>query len=106
MKKNKTMIVTLIVLSVVIVFSPLFLLKGSGAEFGGSDGAGSDMVTELTGGAHEPWFTPVLETLIGGGLPGEVETLIFCVQTGIGVGIMAYCFGFLVARKKYSGGKE
>lgn len=26
----------------------------------------------------------------GGELPGEVESLIFCVQTGIGVGVIAF----------------
>ena len=31
----------------------------------------------------------------------EVESLLFCVQTGIGVGIIAFGFGYLVARRKY-----
>lgn len=105
MKNTKRTVLILVVLSVLIIFSPLFILKGTGAEFGGSDGAGSDVVTELNGG-QEPWATPFLESLIGGGLPGEVETLIFCIQTGIGVSIIAFSFGYLVARKKYSGGKE
>ncbi len=50
--------------------------------------------------------TPVLETLIGGELPGEIESLFFCVQTGIGVGIIAYSFGYLAARKKYKGDNQ
>ena len=41
-----------------------------------------------------------MENLIGGEIPGEIESLIFCVQTGIGVGILAFCFGYLVARKE------
>ncbi|MDR0459664.1 MAG: hypothetical protein LBG68_04255, partial [Coriobacteriales bacterium] len=49
------------------------------------------------------WFEPVLETLIGGELPGEIESLFFCIQTGIGVGIIAYSFGYLVARKRFGG---
>lgn len=57
-------------------------------------------------GNYEPWFTPVLETLIGGELPGEIESLFFCVQTGIGVGIIAYSFGYLAARKKYKGDNQ
>ena len=40
--------------------------------------------------------------MLGGELPGEVESLIFCIQTGIGVGIMAFCMGRLVERKKWS----
>ena len=78
---------------------PLFARKG--AAFGGSDDAGSVMVEEVRGESYEPWFTPVLESLLGGELPGEVESLIFCVQTGIGVGIIAFCMGRLVERKKW-----
>ena len=57
---------------------------------------------EIQGEAYEPWFTPVLETLLGGELPGEIESLLFCIQTGVGVGVLAYGFGYFVARKKYS----
>ena len=100
MKKDAKIVITIIALILLITFLPLFLLEG--AEFGGSDNAGSEMVEEIAGEEFEPWFAPVLETMIGGELPGEVETLLFCIQTGIGVGIIAYCFGYLVARKKYS----
>ena len=101
MKKRSGTAVILIIVAVLIAFVPLFMLKGAG--FSGSDGAGSEMVNEVSGGEYEPWFTPVLETIIGGKLPGEMETLFFCIQTGIGVGIIAYCFGYLAARKKYGG---
>ena len=101
-KTRSTTVYLLIALAILLIFAPFFLIRG--AEFEGSDGAGSDMVDEITGGDYEPWFTPVLETLIGGELPGEMETLFFCIQTGIGVGIIAYCFGYLVARKKYGDG--
>ena len=59
------------------------------------------MVAEIRGEEYEPWFTPVMETLIQGELPGEVESLLFCVQTGIGVGIMAFVMGRFVERKKW-----
>ncbi len=58
------------------------------------------MVEEITGG-YEPWFTPVLETILHGELPGEVESLFFCIQTGIGVGIIAFVMGRFVERKKW-----
>ncbi|MCL2045500.1 MAG: cobalt transport protein CbiN [Oscillospiraceae bacterium] len=103
MKKKKGIVMLLILLCIAIVLFPLFLLPG--AEFEGSDGQGSDMVDELTDGNYEPWFEPVLERLLGGELPGEMETLFFCIQTGIGVGVLAYCFGYLVARKKYDDGE-
>lgn len=100
--KNKTRtVIVLIAVTILIALGPLFVLRG--APFEGSDGAGSEMVDEVTGGTYEPWFTPVLEVAIGGELPGEMESFFFCLQTGIGVGIIAYCFGYLVARKKYGG---
>ncbi len=99
MKKTKTIVIVLIIAAILISLVPLFALKG--AEFGGSDDAGSVMIEEITG-SYEPWFTPVLETMIEGELPGEVESLFFCLQTGIGVGIIAYCMGRLVERKKWS----
>lgn len=100
MSKNKKLVIILLILVLLLAIVPLFAIKG--AEFGGSDDAGSQVITEIAGDDYQPWFTPVLETAIGGELPGEVESLIFCVQTGIGVGIIAYAFGYLVARKKYS----
>ena len=99
MTKNTKTVLVLVILILLIALVPLFMLKD--AEFGGSDDAGSVMVEEITGTEYEPWFTPVLEELIGGELPGEVESLFFCIQTGIGVGIIAFCMGRLVERKKH-----
>lgn len=98
-KKDKRLIVGLLVVAVLIAIVPFFALKD--AEFGGSDDAGSAMVEEIRGEAYEPWFTPVLEQAIGGELPGEIESLLFCVQTGIGVGIIAFFAGRFYERKKY-----
>lgn len=101
MNNNKKTVIVLIIAVILIAMVPLIALKGS--EFGGSDDAGSVMVEEIHG-EYTPWFTPVLETFLGGELPGEVESLFFCVQTGIGVGILAFCMGRLYERKKL--GKE
>lgn len=100
MSKTAKTVLALLALVIVLAVAPLFLRPD--AEFGGSDDAGSRMVEEIRGGEYEPWFTPVLEQILGGELPGEVESLLFCVQTGIGVGVIAFGFGYLVARKKYS----
>ena len=97
--KNRGLILILLIAVLLIALVPLFALKG--AEFGGSDDVGSVMIGEITGTEYEPWFTPILETLIDGELPGEVESLFFCLQTGIGVGVIAFSFGYLAARKKY-----
>ena len=97
-KKNKKLVIVLLLLAVVLVVAPVIALPG--AEFGVSDDAGSVMVEEVTGQPYEPWYTPVLEQFLGGELPGELESLLFCVQTGIGVGIIAFFMGRLVERKK------
>lgn len=99
MSTNTKTAIAIIIFVLLMVLIPLFLLKE--AEFGGSDDAGSQMIEGVIGEEYEPWFTPVLERLIDGELPGEVESLFFCIQTGIGVGVIAFCFGYLVSRKKY-----
>lgn len=97
--KNKKIVAALLILAFLIAAVPLFALKG--AEFGGSDDAGSQMISEIRGTEYEPWFTPIMETIIDGELPGEVESLLFCIQTGIGVGILAFFMGRFVERKKW-----
>ena len=99
MSKNKKIVISLLVIVVLMAVVPLFMLKN--AEFGGSDDAGSEVVSEIQGGGYEPWFNPIIETALGKELPGEVESLLFCVQTGIGVGIIAFYMGRLVERKKH-----
>lgn len=98
LKKDTKTIIILLVLVAMIVMIPLFALKG--AEFGGSDDAGSTKIEEIQG-EYEPWFAPVFETALNGEIPGEIESLLFCVQTGIGVGVIAFIMGRLVERKKH-----
>jgi cobalt/nickel transport protein len=71
MSKNTKIVLALLAAVLVLAVVPFFLAPG--AEFGGSDDAGSRMVEQIQGEAYEPWFTPVLETLLGGELPGEIE---------------------------------
>ncbi|ACD23822.1 cobalt ABC transporter [Clostridium botulinum] len=103
MSKNKKTVIILLIIALIITIVPLFALKG--AEFGGSDDAGSEMIEEIHG-EYEPWFTPVMETWIDGELPGEIESLLFCVQTGIGVGVFAFFMGRFVERKKWQTGSN
>lgn len=98
MTKTKKTVITLLIIAALIAVIPLFVLKD--AEFGGSDDAGSKVVSEITGSDYKPWFTPVMETWIGRELPGEIESLLFCVQTGIGVGVIAFFMGRFVERSK------
>ena len=97
-KSSKKLVIILLITAAVIACAPLFLLKD--AEFGGADDKGNTLI-ETTDPDYEPWAAPVLETILGGELPGEVESMLFCVQTGIGVGIIAFFMGRFVERKKW-----
>ena len=101
MKKNIRTVVILIIIVLALITVPLFALRG--AEFGGSDDAGSEKIEEIQG-EYEPWFAPVLEEALGGEIPGEIESLLFCVQTAIGVGVIAFVMGRLVERRKHEKG--
>ena len=94
--KKKVILGILVIFLIALV--PLFALRD--ADFGGSDDAGSQVVEEVDS-SYEPWAIPILETIIGGELPGEVESLFFCIQTGIGVGIIAFIMGRFVERRKW-----
>ncbi|MCB2289224.1 cobalt transport protein CbiN [Clostridium sp. CS001] len=97
MSKMKKVII-LLTIAALIAIIPLFALKG--AEFGGSDDAGSKVVSQITGTEYEPWATPIMETWIGGEIPGEIESLLFCLQTAIGVGVLFFFLGRFVERTK------
>lgn len=99
MSGNKKTVITLLILIMLMAAAPLLMLKD--AEFGGADDAAGGVVEEITGEAYEPWFTPVAESLIGGEIPGEIESLFFCIQTGIGAGGIAFLMGRFVERKKW-----
>ncbi len=95
--KRNIMIILLIVLVMIVV--PLILLPGT--EFAGSDGQGSEVVSDITGADYEPWFTPVAESVLGGEIPGEMETLLFTVQTGLGVGVLFFFIGKFSERTRW-----
>lgn len=99
MSNTKAKVIILLAIAVLIAVIPLFALKG--AQFKGSDDAGSAVVSEVIGKDYTPWFTPIMETATGGELPGEIQSLLFCVQTGIGAGVLAFFMGRFVERSKY-----
>ena len=98
----KKKVITLLVIILLIAFIPLFALKD--AEFGGSDDAGSQVVEEVDS-SFQQIAEPILEKMLGHELPGEVESLLFCVQSSIGVGVLAFFMGRFVERKKLGKGE-
>ena len=89
--KLKTGII-LILLCVIIAVVPLAFIKNS--EFGGSDDAASDAISEiLQVDEYEPWATPIYEPP-----GGETEALLFCLQAALGAGVFGFGLGILVER--------
>jgi len=96
---KKGTIIILAVILVLIVAVPMLTL-GKTAEFGGADGQAEEVIMEMNPD-YEPWFTPVMERIFPEGLPGELESLFFCLQAALGSGIVCYTLGYMVARSKF-----
>lgn len=99
-KSNKKfIIIALLLLCVAIAVVPLVTL-GNSAAFGGSDDAAGDMITSIDSN-YTPWFTAPFEKLFAGGeIPGEIESLLFCLQAAAGSGIFFFVLGRLTMRAK------
>lgn len=97
MTKNSKITIILLLLIVVIAVTPLLFIKDS--EFGGADGEAEGAIAAVNPD-YEPWFGSIIEPP-----GGETESLLFCLQAGIGAGIFGFGFGYLVARKKYQKGE-
>ena len=84
----------LVALCVVIAVVPLATLRS--ADFGGSDSQAEEVVSQVDPD-YKPWASSIIK------LPGsEVESLLFALQAAAGSGVLFFCFGYLVARKKYA----
>ncbi|MDY2629618.1 MAG: cobalt transport protein CbiN [Lachnospiraceae bacterium] len=99
MSKGK-LAVLLLILCAVIAIVPL-VMYGSSAEFGGSDDAGSEAISELVDEDVEPWFNPIIESALDMELPGEVESLLFCLQVGLGCSVFFFFFGRYYERSRW-----
>ena len=91
MKKNGKWIAALVVGVIAITALPFFL---NSLDFTGADDAAGQTVAAVAPG-YKPWAKPVIE------FSGEnTESLLFCLQAGIGAGVLGLGFGYLILRKK------
>ena len=89
-----------LVLIAIVVFSVVFLYTGStmsGAEFTGSDNAGSGLITKLSGTPLEN-FQPLIPQWKPPS--GEIESCLFALQAAIGGSLVGGVFGFWVGSQK------
>lgn len=100
MSKNVKTVILLLLLCVVIAVVPMVTL-GKTAEFGGADGEAEGAITEIDED-YEPWFAAPMEHIFPEGIPGEIESLLFCLQASLGSGVFFYCLGRLTMRSKMS----
>ena len=89
-----------LVLIAIVVFSVVFLYTGStmsGAEFTGSDNAGSGLITKLSGTPLEN-FQPLIPQWKPPS--GEIESCLFALQAAIGGSLVGGVFGFWMGSQK------
>jgi cobalt/nickel transport protein len=86
-------IISGIVVILILVAVPLVIIQDS--EFGGSDGAGSEVVEQIAPDYDSQWATNWWEPP-----GGETESALFAIQAAVGGILIGYGFGFLRGRKK------
>lgn len=91
MKKN------LLLIGIVVLIATIPLAMFGGAEFGGADGQAEDVISEINPN-YEPWFESFWEPP-----SGEIESLLFSVQAGLGAGFIGYYIGYLRGKKSRDG---
>ncbi|RAY11244.1 energy-coupling factor ABC transporter substrate-binding protein [Actinomadura craniellae] len=95
--KRGTMINLLLVLAVAaLAVIPLAIGAGDGKEepFAGADAQAEPAILEHDPD-YEPWFSPLYEPP-----SGEIESGLFALQAGIGMGVLGYCLGAVRTRRK------
>lgn len=82
----------LVVAVVVLAIAPLFLVRE--AEFGGADGEAEAAIQEIDPN-YQPWFSPLVEPA-----SGEIESLLFALQAGLGTGVIGYVIGLYRGKRE------
>jgi cobalt/nickel transport protein len=79
------------------VFALAFSRPATGEAFGGSDDQACAAIAAIDPG-YAPWFAPLWEPP-----SGEIESLLFGLQSAAGAGILCYALGYWRGRRKTSG---
>lgn len=77
-----------IMLIILLATIPLFIVQDS--EFGGSDGAGSELVERIAPDYDTEWTTNLWEPP-----GGETESMLFALQATAGGILIGYFFGYM-----------
>lgn len=71
-----------------VVFALAFSRPVTGEAFGSSDVQAGEVVEELRPD-YQPWFSPLWEPP-----SGEIESLLFGLQSAVGAGLLCYALGY------------
>jgi cobalt/nickel transport protein len=82
-----------IVVIILLAAIPLILVQDS--EFGGADGAGSEVIESIAPEYDSSWTTNWWEPP-----GGETESMLFALQATVGGFLIGYFFGYMRGRKK------
>lgn len=81
-----------VLLIIFLAVFPLMIVEDS--EFGGSDGVGSELITEINPDYDSQWIANIWEPP-----GGETESMLFALQATAGGILIGYCFGYLKGKK-------
>jgi cobalt/nickel transport protein len=100
LRRKKTLKINLILILFVIIIAAVPLALQKKAAFTGSDDQAKKAITDIDPN-YKPWFKSIW-------VPpsGEVESLLFAVQAGIGCLVLGYILGYMRGRKKREDGEK
>lgn len=93
-KNNRSILINIILIALVIALAVVPLIIRKDAEFAGADSQAEQAITEINAD-YQPWFSSIWEPP-----SGEIESLLFALQAAIGAGVLGYGLGYLRGRKK------
>lgn len=93
--KMQNMKLEIIAMGVIILFIAAFAAVSSqeGHEWSGADSQAEDVISDLTGGPYQPWYSSIYQPP-----SGEIESLLFALQAAIGSLIIGYFLGYYRGR--------
>lgn len=90
-KSNLWINAGLLILVILLALVPLYIARGS--EFEGADTKAQEAISEIKSD-YEPWFSPFFEPP-----SGEIESLLFALQAGLGAGVIGYGLGYFRGKR-------
>jgi cobalt/nickel transport protein len=76
------------------VFALAFSKPATGEAFGGSDDQACEAIGKIDP-SYKPWFKPLWEPP-----SGEIESLLFGLQSAVGAGALCYALGYWRGRRR------